>query len=38
MGPDTLIEDDAHLEAAISMARTEPVRAGIVERPTDWPW
>jgi REP element-mobilizing transposase RayT len=33
-----VIESDAHLVAAIAYVRDNPVRAGLCERASDWPW
>lgn len=33
-----LIRDDDHLLRAIRYVAMNPVRAGIVDRPEDWPW
>lgn len=30
--------DDAHLLAAVRYVELNPVRAGLVQRPEDWPW
>jgi len=30
--------DEPHLLAAVRYIETNPVRAGLVERPEDWPW
>jgi REP element-mobilizing transposase RayT len=34
----TLIADEPHLQEAIRYVARNPVRAGIVNRPEDWPW
>jgi putative transposase len=33
-----LLEADAHLAQAIGYIALNPVRAGLCERPEDWPW
>ena len=33
-----VIESDAHLLSAILYVGDNPVRAGLAERPADWPW
>jgi REP element-mobilizing transposase RayT len=33
-----VIEDEDHLHAAVDYVRDNPVRAGLCERPEDWPW
>ena len=33
-----VIESDAHLVSAILYVGDNPVRAGLAERPADWPW
>jgi REP element-mobilizing transposase RayT len=35
---DRYIRDDAHLAAVVRYVETNPVKAGLVERPEDWPW
>lgn len=35
---DRLIQNDEHLEAAVQYVEWNPVSAGMVERPDDWPW
>jgi putative transposase len=32
------IEGDAHVEAVCNYVLENPVRAGLCERPEDWPW
>lgn len=34
----TVLESDAHMVAVIRYIATNPVRAGLCERPRDWPW
>jgi putative transposase len=34
----SVVLDDAHLWAAVRYVSLNPVRAGLVERPEDWPW
>jgi putative transposase len=33
-----VVHDEAHLEATIEYLLANPVRAGLVDRPDDWPW
>ncbi|MBF0326529.1 MAG: transposase [Alphaproteobacteria bacterium] len=33
-----VVMDEVHLEAALRYVALNPVRAGLVERPQDWPW
>jgi REP element-mobilizing transposase RayT len=33
-----VIESDEHLVSAILYVGDNPVRAGLAERPADWPW
>jgi len=33
-----LIESEEHLAAAIRYVLENPVRAGLCDRPEDWPW
>lgn len=33
-----VIEDDAHLRNAVEYVLQNPVRAGLCERASDWPW
>jgi putative transposase len=33
-----LIRDERHLRAACAYVLANPVRAGLCERPSDWPW
>jgi putative DNA methylase len=35
---DRYIRDERHLVAAIRYIHANPVKAGLVERPEDWPW
>jgi REP element-mobilizing transposase RayT len=35
---DTLIRDNEHLSRAVRYAENNPVKAGLVRDPTDWPW
>jgi putative transposase len=35
---DTAIKDEAHLYSAIEYVHHNPVRAGMVQHPADWPW
>ena len=35
---DRRIRDEAHLNRAIVYIETNPVKAGLCERPEDWPW
>lgn len=32
------MKDDAHLVAALVYVSLNPVRAGVVTRPEEWPW
>ncbi len=34
----TWIESDGHLEDTLRYVALNPVRAGLCEHPTDWPW
>jgi REP element-mobilizing transposase RayT len=33
-----LMRDERHFHATIAYVRENPVRAGLCERPEDWPW
>ena len=33
-----VIADEQHLHATLAYVRDNPVRAGLCERPEDWPW
>jgi putative transposase len=33
-----VIDGEEHYEAALAYVDSNPVRAGLVERPEDWPW
>jgi REP element-mobilizing transposase RayT len=33
-----VIQDEEYLQSAVDYVLANPVRAGLVERPEDWPW
>jgi len=35
---DTYIRNERHFESAVSYIENNPVKAGLVENPVDWPW
>jgi len=35
---DTYIRNERHFESTVSYIENNPVKAGLVKEPVDWPW